>query len=108
MAGGVVLGTGPEAENYKIRTMILPPAWIADVGGRNPENRVILGQCFQGCRRGFVRASGRGGAVAGGLFIRRMDKEEGVVAEISESFGQKAEVAMPEKLVGADGEVCVE
>jgi hypothetical protein len=37
-----------------------------------------------------------------------MDKEEGVVAEISESFGQKAEVAMPEKLVGADGEVGVE
>jgi len=107
-ADGVVLGTGPEAENYKIRTMILPPAWIADVGGRNPENRVILGQCFQGCRRGFVRASGRGGAVAGGLFIRRMDKEEGVVAEISEGFGQKAEVAMPEKLVGADGEVGVE
>jgi hypothetical protein len=37
-----------------------------------------------------------------------MDKEEGVVAEISEGFCQKAEVAMPEKLVGADREVGVE
>jgi hypothetical protein len=32
----------------------------------------------------------------------------GFVAEGTEGFGQKAEVAVPEKLVRADGEVCVE
>ena len=32
----------------------------------------------------------------------------GFVAEFTESFGQKAEVAMSEKLVRADGEVGVE
>ena len=30
------------------------------------------------------------------------------MAEVTEGFGQKAEVAVPEKLVGADGEVGVE
>jgi len=34
--------------------------------------------------------------------------EKGVVAEVTESFCQKAEVAVPEKLVRADGEVGVE
>ena len=37
-----------------------------------------------------------------------MDDEKGVVAKVTESFCQKAEVAVPEKLVGADGEVGVE
>ena len=32
----------------------------------------------------------------------------GFVAEFTEGFGQKAEVAMPEELIGADGEVGVE
>ena len=31
-----------------------------------------------------------------------MDDEKGVVAEVAEGFGQKAEVAVPEKLVKAD------
>ena len=37
-----------------------------------------------------------------------MHDEKGVVAEVTKSFCQKAEVAMPEKLVRADGEVGVE
>ena len=37
-----------------------------------------------------------------------MHDEVGIVAEVAESFCQKAEVAMPEKLVRADGEVGVE
>ena len=37
-----------------------------------------------------------------------MDDEKGIVAEVTKGFCQKAEVAMPEKLVGADGEVGVE
>jgi len=37
-----------------------------------------------------------------------MYDEEGVVAEVTEGFCQKAEVAVPEELVGADGEVGVE
>ena len=37
-ADGVVLGTGPEAEDHEIRLLRLPPEWIADVGGRGPEN----------------------------------------------------------------------
>jgi len=36
-----------------------------------------------------------------------MHDEVGIVAEVKEGFGQKAEVAMPEKLVRADGEVGV-
>ena len=32
----------------------------------------------------------------------------GFVAEFTEGFCQKAEIAMPEELVGADGEVGVE
>jgi hypothetical protein len=39
---------------------------------------------------------------------RRVDDEKGIVAEIPECFCQKAKVAVPEKLVGADGEVGVE
>ena len=39
---------------------------------------------------------------------RRMHDKVGIVAEGAESFGQKAEVAMSEKLVRADGEVGVE
>ena len=37
-----------------------------------------------------------------------MHDEKGVVAEVMKSFCQKTKVAMPEKLVGADGEVGVE
>ena len=37
-----------------------------------------------------------------------MDDEKGVVAEVAEGFGQKAEVAVPEKLVGSDSKVGVE
>ena len=37
-----------------------------------------------------------------------MHDEVGFVAEVTEGFCQKAEVAMPKELVGADGEVCVE
>jgi len=36
-------------------------------------------------------------------FGRRVDDEEGVVAECAEGFGQKTKVAVPEKLVGANG-----
>lgn len=37
-----------------------------------------------------------------------MDDEKGVVAEVMKSFCQKAEVAVPEKLVRGNGEVGVE
>ena len=37
-----------------------------------------------------------------------MHDKVGIVAEIPECVCQKAEVAMPEKLFGADGEVGVE
>jgi hypothetical protein len=37
-----------------------------------------------------------------------MHGEKGVVTEVTEGFCQKAEVAMPEELVGADSEVGVE
>ena len=41
-------------------------------------------------------------------FGRRMHGKVGIVSEVAESFCQKAEVAVPEELVRADGEVCVE
>ena len=41
-------------------------------------------------------------------FGRRMHDEVGFVAEVTEGFCQKAEVAVPEELVRADGEVGVE
>ena len=37
-----------------------------------------------------------------------MYDEVGIVAEVTECFCQKAEVAMPEELVRADGEVGIE
>jgi len=37
-----------------------------------------------------------------------MHDKVGIVAKVTEGFGQKAEVAMPEKLVRADGEVGIE
>ena len=37
-----------------------------------------------------------------------MDNKVGIVAEVTEGFCQKAEVAVPEELVGADGKVGVE
>jgi hypothetical protein len=51
----------------------------------------------------FVRSS-KGGTRLG----RRVNNKVGIVAEVTEGFCQKAEVAMPEKLVRADGEVGVE
>ena len=36
-----------------------------------------------------------------------MHDKVGFVAEVTEGFCQKAEVAVPEKLAGADGEVSV-
>jgi len=44
----------------------------------------------------------------GGWFGRRMHDKVGIVAELTKGLCQKAEVAMPEELVGADGEVGVE
>ena len=41
-------------------------------------------------------------------FGRRMHDEVCIVAERAEGLGQKAEVAVPEELVGADGQVGVE
>ena len=37
-----------------------------------------------------------------------MHDEVGIVAEVTEGFGQKALVTMPETLVGANGEVGIE
>ena len=37
-ADGVVLRASPETENDEIRLLGLPPEWIADVGGRGPED----------------------------------------------------------------------
>ena len=41
-------------------------------------------------------------------FGRRVDDKVGFVAEITEGFCQKTEVAVPEELIGADGEVGVQ
>jgi len=37
-----------------------------------------------------------------------MHDKVGIVAKVTEGFAQKAEIAMPEELVGADGEVGIE
>ena len=37
-----------------------------------------------------------------------MHDEVGIVAEVTEGFCQKAEIAVPEKLIGADSKVGVE
>jgi len=37
-----------------------------------------------------------------------MHYKVGIVAEVTESFCQKTEIAVPEKLVGPDGEIGVE
>ena len=42
LADGVVFWAGPESENDKVGFLGLPPEWIADVGGRRPEDRIIL------------------------------------------------------------------
>ena len=44
----------------------------------------------------------------GGRLGRRMHDKVGIVAEFTEGFCQKAEVAMPEELVRTNGEVGVE
>jgi hypothetical protein len=100
-ANVVVLGSGPETEDDQIGMMILPPEWVADVLLGNPEDGKF----------GRFRISdfGMGTGIWGGSwFGRRVDDEKGVVAEVTESFCQKAEVAVPEKLVRADSEVGVE
>jgi len=48
------------------------------------------------------------GIWGGTWFGRKVDDKVGIVAEVTESFCQKAEVAVPEELVGADGDVGVE
>ena len=100
-ADGVVFGTGPETEDHEIGFLGLPPDWVADVLLGNPENR----------RDGRFRISdfGMGTGIWGGTwFGRRVDDKVGIVAEVTKSFCQKAKVAVPEKLVGADSEVGVE
>ena len=37
-ADGVVFWPGPKSENDEIGFLGLPPEWIADVGGRGPED----------------------------------------------------------------------
>ena len=37
-----------------------------------------------------------------------MHDKVGIVAKVTESFGQEAKVTVPEELIGADGEVGVE
>ena len=69
-------------------------------------NLASLGRSFEGLLARvikFVRYCG-----GSTRFGRRMHDEKGIVAEGTESFCQKAEVAMPEELVRADGEVGVE
>ena len=39
---------------------------------------------------------------------RRMHDKVGFVTKVTKGFCQKAKVAVPEKLVGADGEVAIE
>ena len=97
----VVLGPSPEAENDKIGLLGLPPEWVADVLLGNPEDG----------RDGRFRISdfGMREEIWGGTwFGRRMHDKVGIVAEVTEGFCQKTKVAMPEKLVRADGEVGVE
>ena len=98
---GVVLGSGPKAEDNEIGLLGLPPEWIADVLLGNPENR----------RDGRFRISdfGMGTGIWGGTwFGRKVDNKVGIVAEVTKSFCQKAEVAVPEELVKANGEIGVE
>ena len=121
-ADGVVLGTGPETENDEIGFLGLPPEWIADVLLINPENRrdgrfrisdFGMWPCYVPHLRDYAWLLPRlikfvrycGGSTR---FGRRMHDKVGIVAEFTEGFCQKAEVAVPEKLVGADGEVGVE
>ena len=69
-------------------------------------NLASLGRSFEGLLPRvikFVRYCG-----GSTRFGRGMHDKVGFVAEVTKSFCQKAEVAMPEKLVGADGEVGVE
>jgi hypothetical protein len=104
----------------------LRPAGVTNVEGGRPENRrdgrfrisdfgmwpyfapnlASLGRSFEGLLPRvikFVRSS-KGGT----RFGRRMHDEKGIVAERAEGLGQKAEIAVPEKLVRAYGEVGVE
>jgi hypothetical protein len=79
----------------------LPPEWIADVPLGNPEDG----------RFGRFRIAdfGMGTGIWGGTwFGRRMYDKVGFVAERAEGLGQKAEIAVPEKLVKANGEIGVE
>ena len=39
-ANGVVLGSGPEAEDDEIGFLGLPPKWVSNVLLRNPKNRM--------------------------------------------------------------------
>jgi len=68
-------------------------------------NLASLGRSFEGLLPRvikFVRSS-KGGT----RFGRRVDDKVGIVAELTKGLCQKAEVAVPEKLVRADGEVGV-
>lgn len=118
----VVFGTGPETEDDEIGLLGLPPEWVADVGGGRPENgrdgrfRISdfgMWPCYVPHLRDFegllpwvikfVRYCG-----GSTRFGRRMHGKVGIVAEVAKGFCQKAEVTMPEKLVGADREIGVE
>ena len=87
------------------------------------ENWPYFAQNLASLGRSFLLRQGFGGHVEGLLprvikfvrycggstrFGRRMHDEKGVVAKVTESLCQKTKVTMPEKLVGADGEVGVE
>ena len=66
-------------------------------------NLASLGRSFEGLLArviNFVRYCG-----VSTRFGRRMRDKVGIVAEIPECFCQKAEIAVPKELVGADGQV---
>ena len=118
----VVLGAGPETEDNEIGVLGLPPEWVSNVGGGRPENgrdgrfRISdfgMWPCYVPHLRDFAGLLPRvikfvrycGGSTR---FGRRMHNKAGIVAEFTEGFCQKAKVAVPKELIGADSKVGVE
>ena len=129
-ADRVIFGAGPETKDHEIRLLELPPEWVSSVLLKNPKDgkdgRFRISDF--GMRKGIWGGTWQPYFVPqlrdfegllptvfcfvrycfGWVWLgRRMHDKVGIVAECAEGFGQKTKVAVPEKLVGANGQVGV-
>ena len=88
---GIVFGSGPKAQDHKIRLLVLPPGRVANIRRGGPEDRAwgwLWWMIFDG--------------------LSRMNDEGGVMSEVTKGDGQKPQIPVPEEFLRPNGKIGVE